>query len=130
MNKKILIGSIIAVALIVLSSFSSVAAIDTPKNRGNGDTLYVGGTGEGNYTKIQDAIDNASNGDRVLGKKVAENRTLEEQYKDALALEREGLVTITKVVKGEIGNPELLLAVWVELTQKGIQYIEENKKNW
>lgn len=71
-----------------------------------------------------------SNGDRVLGKKVAENRTLEEQYKDALALEREGLVTITKVVKGEIGNPELLLAVWVELTQKGIQYIEENKKNW
>ena len=31
----------------------------------NGNTLYVGGTGEGNYTKIQDAIDNASAGDTV-----------------------------------------------------------------
>ena len=29
------------------------------------DTLYVGGSGEGNYTKIQDAIDNASDGDNV-----------------------------------------------------------------
>jgi len=29
------------------------------------DTLYVGGVGPGNYTQIQDAIDNASNGDTV-----------------------------------------------------------------
>jgi parallel beta-helix repeat protein len=32
----------------------------------NGDTLYVGGSGEGNYTKIQDAIDNASDRDTVF----------------------------------------------------------------
>jgi parallel beta-helix repeat protein len=32
----------------------------------NGDVLYVGGSGEGNYTKIQDAIDNASDGDTVF----------------------------------------------------------------
>jgi parallel beta-helix repeat protein len=32
----------------------------------NGNTLYVGGNGEGNYTKIQDAIDNASDGDTVF----------------------------------------------------------------
>lgn len=31
-----------------------------------GNWLYVGGTGEGNYTKIQDAIDNASNGDIIF----------------------------------------------------------------
>jgi nitrous oxidase accessory protein NosD len=31
-----------------------------------GDILYVGGGGEGNYTRIQDAIDNASNGDTVF----------------------------------------------------------------
>ncbi len=31
-----------------------------------GDTLYVGGSGPGNYTRIQDAIDNASNGDTVF----------------------------------------------------------------
>jgi len=32
----------------------------------DGITLYVGGSGEGNYTKIQDAIDNASDGDTVF----------------------------------------------------------------
>ncbi len=31
-----------------------------------GDTLYVGGSGPNNYTKIQDAIDNASDGDTVF----------------------------------------------------------------
>jgi parallel beta-helix repeat protein len=33
-------------------------------NRGN--TLYVGGIGPGNYTRIQDAIDDANNGDTVF----------------------------------------------------------------
>jgi parallel beta-helix repeat protein len=32
----------------------------------NGTTLYVGGSGPGNYTNIQDAIDDASNGDTVF----------------------------------------------------------------
>ena len=32
----------------------------------NGDWLYVGGSGSNNYTKIQDAIDNASDGDTVF----------------------------------------------------------------
>jgi parallel beta-helix repeat protein len=31
-----------------------------------GNILYVGGSGESNYTKIQDAIDNASDGDTVF----------------------------------------------------------------
>ena len=31
-----------------------------------GNTLYVGGSGPGNYTRIQDAIDNASSGDTVF----------------------------------------------------------------
>ena len=31
----------------------------------NGKTLYVGGSGPGNYTKIQEAIDDASDGDTV-----------------------------------------------------------------
>ncbi len=35
-----------------------------PSSRGN--WLYVGGSGPGNYTKIQDAIDNASDGDSVF----------------------------------------------------------------
>jgi len=32
----------------------------------NGNTFFVGGTEEGNYTTIQDAIDNASDGDTVF----------------------------------------------------------------
>lgn len=32
----------------------------------NGNTLYVGGSGQGNYTKIQDAIDNANDDDTVF----------------------------------------------------------------
>jgi parallel beta-helix repeat protein len=32
----------------------------------DGNTLYVGGNGTGNYSKIQDAIDNASDGDTVF----------------------------------------------------------------
>jgi len=32
----------------------------------NGNTLYVGGSGPNNYTTIQDAIDNATNGDTVF----------------------------------------------------------------
>lgn len=31
-----------------------------------GDILYVGGSGSGNYTRIQDALDNASDGDTVF----------------------------------------------------------------
>jgi len=45
-------------------------AIDNAKKAtipiSSGNTLYVGGTGPGNYTKIQDAIDNASDGDTVF----------------------------------------------------------------
>lgn len=32
----------------------------------NGKTLYVGGSGEGNYSFIQDAIDDASDGDTII----------------------------------------------------------------
>jgi len=32
----------------------------------DGNTLYVGGSGPNNYTKIQDAVDNTSNGDTVF----------------------------------------------------------------
>ena len=35
-----------------------------PSSRGN--WLYVGGSGPGNYTRIQDAIDNASDGDTIF----------------------------------------------------------------
>jgi parallel beta-helix repeat protein len=52
---------------LMLLLMSSVSAINTthPFTLSKSNTLYVGGSGIGNYTKIQDAIDNASNGDTV-----------------------------------------------------------------
>ncbi len=38
---------------------------EKPLNPRRGSWLYVGGSGPGNYTRIQDAIDNASDGDTV-----------------------------------------------------------------
>ena len=51
-------------------SISPSFAVDTVKKPSmpisKGNTLYVGGSGGGNYTTIQDAIDNASDGDTVF----------------------------------------------------------------
>jgi len=57
--------------LIVLLLFSSgfVGVSNTIEKSSavsfDGNTLYVGGSGPGNYSKIQDAIDNATDGDTV-----------------------------------------------------------------
>jgi parallel beta-helix repeat protein len=70
MKKYPLIGvSIIAVVLLVLgTSFPSLAYSDEKKSSpiSSGNILYVGGSGPGNYTKIQDAINASSNGDTVF----------------------------------------------------------------
>ncbi|KYK29772.1 hypothetical protein AYK20_00110 [Thermoplasmatales archaeon SG8-52-1] len=66
--KKKLIGFF--VCLIMIEAFVFPASCTT-KNNGDFNPLsctgiiYVGGTGEGNYTKIQDAIDNSSDGNTV-----------------------------------------------------------------
>ena len=52
----------VAVAPLIQSSVIEKSNIPLS----NGKTLYVGGSGEGNYSKIQNAIDNASDGDTVF----------------------------------------------------------------
>ena len=60
----------VIIILFLGISIYPTLAIDTLKKTvnplDNGNTLYVGGTGEGNYTKIKDAIKNASDGDTVF----------------------------------------------------------------
>ena len=67
MKKGIVLG---IVFLLVVMSFTSISGnqlnYQIINSSGKGNTLYVGGSGEGNYTKIQDAIDNASDGDTVF----------------------------------------------------------------
>jgi len=69
--QKILLRKGIAFTVILLfvgMSISSTGSVleQTSVISSDGNTLYVGGSGEGNYTKIQDAIDNASDGDTVF----------------------------------------------------------------
>jgi parallel beta-helix repeat protein len=67
MKKGIVLG---IVFLFVFMSFTSISGVQINnqiiKSSGKGDIFYVGGSGPGNYSRIQDAIDNASEGDTIL----------------------------------------------------------------
>jgi len=60
--------AISAIGMLLLSSFAFAPVITGAplQQPSDGDILYVGGSGSGNYTYIQDAVDNASNGDTVF----------------------------------------------------------------
>ncbi|MCK5260760.1 MAG: right-handed parallel beta-helix repeat-containing protein [Thermoplasmatales archaeon] len=66
--KKKLIGILVCMLLIatVLPVSGTVLMERTPISTSLGDTFYVGGSGPGNYSTIQEAIDNASDGDTVF----------------------------------------------------------------
>ena len=69
MHKKILLS--IGITILILGTYITPSiAIDNVKKSTipirSGDTLYVGGTGPDNYTKIQDAINFANQGDTVF----------------------------------------------------------------
>jgi len=66
---------LLTIAVIILFIAVAVAPLFTAVNNAmnipcnilsNGDTLYVGGSGPNNYTSIQDAIDDASDGNTVF----------------------------------------------------------------
>ena len=66
-RKGLVVGIIIL--FIGMSVVPSTGTVLRPSNlpiSNDGKTLYVGGNGTGNYSKIQDAIDNASDGDTVF----------------------------------------------------------------
>jgi parallel beta-helix repeat protein len=61
-------GRVAKVVLIALLITISLISIDQPmgiRNNVHADTFYVGGSGLGNYSSIQDAIDDATDGDIV-----------------------------------------------------------------
>lgn len=68
MKKSIAIGIIILlISMCVIPSTGTIVEKQTINQvSNNGKTLYVGGNGTGNYTRIQDAIDDASDGDTVF----------------------------------------------------------------
>jgi len=64
--KKIIIILIIIINLLSISTTNQATNCIITNKYTFTQTLYVGGTGPNNYTKIQDAIDNASVGDTVF----------------------------------------------------------------
>jgi len=66
-NKTLVVGVIV---LFLGVSFQPVFAFDNVKKSSipfsDGNILYVGGNGTGNYTRIQDAVDNATDSDTVF----------------------------------------------------------------
>ncbi len=61
----VLVCMLMIVSTIIPVSATTVSE-KTSYPQATEDTLYVGGSGPNNYTKIQDAIDNASDGDTVF----------------------------------------------------------------
>ncbi len=66
MKRILTIGIILLFIGMSISSSTGFNATEQSIKSLDGKTLYVGGSGPGNYTKIQDAIDNASDGDTVF----------------------------------------------------------------
>lgn len=56
---------VLLVACLLLPSSAVTADVVSGSLQQDGETLYVGGTGPGNYTSIQQAIDDADDGDVV-----------------------------------------------------------------
>ena len=66
MNRILTLVVILLFIGMSISSSTGFNALEQSNTISNGKTLYVGGSGPGNYTKIQDAIDDASDGDTVF----------------------------------------------------------------
>lgn len=98
LNKGLTVGIILI--FVSVSIVPSTATIDVQQSvlpTSSGNTLYVGGSGPGNYTSIQDAIDNASSGDTVY----VFNGTYYERVKLNKAIDLIGENKETTVIDGE-----------------------------
>ncbi len=95
MKRILAVGIILVFIGMIISSSTGFNALEQSNiPASNGKTLYVGGSGPNNYTKIQDAIDNASDGDTVFVYSGIYNESL--------------LVDVSIVLKGENKNTTII----------------------
>jgi len=73
MNKKLVVVAVMLSVLLIMPATSYQTSMadnfhseEKDGVASDGNTLYVGGSGPNNYTKIQDAIDDASDGDKIF----------------------------------------------------------------
>jgi len=66
MKRNVFAITIIGMLLLSSFAFGPIITGAPPQQPSNGDILYVGGVGSGNYSNIQDAINASFNGDTVF----------------------------------------------------------------
>ena len=125
----ILLGTILMPAVGIntrsLTSDEICIAGDVQKISQNGHTLYVGGSGPNNYSKIQDAIDNASDGDTVFV--YDDSSPYYENIKVNKSINLIGENRNNTIIDGgESGNVVNVTADWVNITGFTLQYSANN----
>lgn len=80
---------VILLSILQILSLTVYATITPHSADPMGNTLYVGGSGTGNYTLIQDALDNASDGDTIY------------VYNDSSPYQENILITQSILLQGE-----------------------------
>ena len=130
MNKRRI--TCLLLALLLTGSALSVNGKKDPvqTNPGiiDGSILYVGGSGPGNYTHIQDAIDNATNGDTVY----VYNGVYLENVVINKSLNIVGQNKTTTIIDGGLNDDVISISAdWVsirELTIKNSSYLRSGVK--
>ncbi|MCK5560307.1 MAG: right-handed parallel beta-helix repeat-containing protein, partial [Thermoplasmata archaeon] len=95
----------VAIFLLLISGFFICVSIEPPIISASGSIIYVGGSGSGNYTNIQEAIDNANKDDTIFIYKGEYFENLIINKKIKLIGEDKDLVTI----KGTGSNNVILI---------------------
>ena len=126
MGGNILLKKTLTIGIMVLLFFSTAMVANAGHSTTSiissydGDTLYVGGSGPGNYSKIQDAIDNTSHGDMVF---VYDDSS--PYYENVLVNKSINLVGENKdttIIDGSgVGNVVFVSDDWVNITGFTIQ---------
>ncbi len=65
-SMKAVLSCILSLVVVGSSCFVAAQSVEYPITLNAVQTLYVGGTGPGNYSSIQDAVDHATDGDTVF----------------------------------------------------------------
>jgi parallel beta-helix repeat protein len=107
MRKNIMLRSVI-VGIVVLFVGASVGSAFTvtptraPAQMMSGNTLYVGGSGPGNYTTIQAAINNATNGNTIFVYNNTYNENIDTKLKRISLVGEQRDITF---IKGQTTDP-------------------------
>ncbi len=132
MNKNHSFGKGLAVLVVILfvginavpSNAESI--VNNSSTSFDGKTLYVGGSGPGNYSTIQDAIDNASYHDTIF----VYNGTYYEQLWIDLPIQLIGESKNDTIINSKTSNTAFILLDWNQITISGFTLNDDLDAGW